>query len=314
MYKHTNMKTEKFKKPAMETELSSCLKVFEFIGLQFFSLKDLTVDNSKKRPTFFRAVFMMVFVTIICLLMIGFILKDNTAITGKVSAKTIVMHVIQRSFNIGMILVCCSSTIQSFVSTLEIKRVFMNLKEIEKIINQEFSVQIDFKTFKENAWKRLYIMLTSFTILHGGTSLFHMYEEDIVVKIFLGALPVLFLIMIVYKMIFFVALINFSLRLLDDLITDIFQYQPINIIDNINYHLTSVKTTENLLERLRAARKIFNIIFENGALINKSNGLTTLIILTTVVISLTVAGYEAFVIFVGGIPIRNITGNSCNNF
>jgi hypothetical protein len=290
----------------METELKTFLNIFELLGLQYFSLRELTVDNLKKRPTFLRAIFMLILVTIVCSLMIFVVNSDNPEVEGKVTAKNVVMFAIKRSFNLGMILVCCSSIVQSFVSTKKIKKVFMNIRQVVKIVQSEFDVCVDFKRFKISALKKLWFLLIFFATIHASVTLVYWNEENLFIRTFLGAIPVVFLLIVVYKILFFIALINYQLELLSEIVKDIFQYHPIKIIENINFHLTSVKTVEDPLEKLRSARKIFNIIFESGALINSSNGFTILIMLITLVISLTVSGYEVFIIIVGGLPIKNI--------
>lgn len=290
----------------METELKSFLNIFELLGLQYFSITELNVDNFKKRPTFLRAIFMLVLITIVCSLMIFFVTNETSAVEGKVTAKNVIMYAVKRSFNLGMILVCCSSIVQSFVSTKKMKKVFMNIRQVVEIAKVEFDVCVDFKRFKKSALRKLWFLLLFFATIHGSVTLFYWNEENLFIKMFFGAIPVVFLLIIVYKIVFFIALINYQLELLSDIITDIFQYHPIKIIENINFHLTSVKTIEDPLEKSRFARKIFNIIFESGALINSSNGLTMLLMLSTLVISLTVSGYETFVIIVDGLSLKHI--------
>jgi hypothetical protein len=111
--------------------------------------------------------------------------------------------------------------------------------------------------------------------------------------VLVGAFPVLFMLMSVYKLIFLITLTNYNLKLLYEIISTIFKDHQVKIEEIIKIHLISVKTLKEPHEKLQAARKIFNIIFESVALINSSHGMTILLILITLVVGLAVSGYRA---------------------
>ena len=304
----------------MENELNSSLFILEMTGLQYFSLKLLVKDNSKDKITKYRLVYMVFLFFFVLTFVIAFVMADNIFVIESLTAKNVVMFAIQNSVNFGLILVVCTSFIQSYTSTEHIKKFYLNTKEISRLCLQEFKVSIDFKKIKFSIWKRLTLMMTFFLSLHIIVGFFHIKYLNEVYVLFVGMIPLLFFLMIVFKLTFYVELINRHLEFLEKLVSDISMYQPIKIIDNINFHLVTVKTVkpvkqpEDPLRKFQITRKVYNLIYENGVLINDSNGLTLLILLACTVVSLTTCGYTAFVIIVGGLPTKKAPGTciSCD--
>lgn len=288
------MKEEKQKTSHMEVELNICGKFFEFMGLQYFSLKELNAQNVNKRPTIFRTFHLVILILILCTTLVLSI-EENSTSHGKVTAKNVIMLAVKSSLNIGLTSVMCISLVQSFMSTKKNKKIFLNLKKISEITHQEFGVEVNFKSLKAKSLRRLCFIYVGFAALHGSVTLFYIFNEKILVKMFIAIYPFAFLLATNFKITFYVELINFSLELLKKLIMDIFQHKPIGIIENIDFHLKRVKSKNDPLEQLRAIRKIFNLINECGGLQNKSHGFMLLIMLCTLVISLTVSGYDLFV-------------------
>jgi prepilin signal peptidase PulO-like enzyme (type II secretory pathway) len=305
--KMSDVKKEKVKIVTMENELNSCVIVYEIMGLQYFRLKSLTYENYKKKPTKVHVVFMVVLVTIVLTLMTSYVVKDHSLVEEDLAAKNILMFAIQHSMNCAMMNCVCVSIVQSFTSTQKIKRIYVNFKEILQIANFEFCCSFDFKLFRNAAFKRMAAMIIFITLLHGTLMSFHIRNEENLIKLLFGAIPILFLFMIVNKFVFYVALINSQLSFLLILVTKMFQ-PSVKIIENINFHLKSNPSVQEHFRKLHAIRKIYNIIYENALLVNESIGLTILMMLISLVITLTVSGYEIFVIIVGGLPIERLTG------
>lgn len=299
----------------MEDELSGSLFIFELLGLQYFSLKTInqTSLKSKFEPTC-RLVYMFFLLVLLSILVAAFLVGESSLIIGSVTAKTVMMFAVKNSMSAGFILVVFTSLIQSYMSTEKTKKIYLNTQRISVIFQEEFDVFIDFKKIKNLAWKRLALSFVLFTMFHGSVGLFQMKYKNDIYAIFIGAIPLLFFLCIVYKLVFYIDFINLHLEFLDQLISDIEILQPIKIIDNINFHLLSVKAVrptkfpKDSLQKFMMSRKIYNLIYDNGTLINSSNGLVVLMMLVSSVVTLTASGYEAFVIIVGGLPTKKIPG------
>lgn len=298
----------------MEENLNNCLILFEYTGLQYFSLKSLTTDNAKNRPTFARTVLMLSLFVCINTLAICFIIRDHSIINGELTPKNLIMYLIKHSMNAGFVSTLSVSLIESFVTTRSIKKFYLNSKEIA-LLCLSFKLFIDFKKISKNYWKRILLMLSFILAMHGSVMIAHVNNTSGILQMLFGVVPVLLLMMTVYKFIFYVDVVNSQLRMLEKLFEDSFQYDPIKIIDNVaDVNLTQVKPSssifvDNSLNKLRIVWKIYNLIYDNGNLINESIGMTALALLISLVICLTVSGYEMFVTIVGGRGLKNIPGN-----
>lgn len=296
----------------MEKELNSSLLIFEILGLQYFSLKSLKKENVTARPSIFRFLYMLVLVTIISALMICFIMFRTIPMDQKVTAKNALTFAIQNMISVCIILVVCISFLQSFVSTPLVKRIFLNSKEIAELVYNDFRIFIDLNKMRKATWRRLSIMLVFLCTVHGSITSVHLHSMKDVLFMFVLILPILFLLMISFKFVFYVRMVNIELKLLKNILDEIYTQLKLNQT-RIFVLPTALKIeeppSEDRLQKLIVARRIYNLIYENGLLINSSNGLTILILLMTLVVTLTASGYELFVIMVGGLSKDGIICN-----
>lgn len=295
----------------MEEEMNSFLIIFEVMGLQYFSLKSLNFDKLKKRPSARRTLLMLtllIFMTFVTFFFIK-VDQDKSENHHRLEAKTFITFTIHHSMNIGLVVVILSSIVQSFMSNWKVEKIYQNAKEIAKVSFEEFNVVIDFKKIKKASQKRLAALLTLFLSVHFTTRFLHTNTFEDIVVMFFAVLPVLYLVMTVFKFVFYVGMVNCQLGFTAKLIENIFKKPQTLALETVNLQKIFVKPSkkfEDPLRKLIAARKILNLTCENGALVNDSNGFTLLLVLTDLVIALTVSGYEIFVIVIGGMPTKQV--------
>lgn len=285
--------------------------IFEVFGLQYFSLRKLSPVNSQTRPGKFRILYLLFTLAIIIGMTVGYIIHDHTQILEPITLKNLMLIAVQQSMNFGILLVVTVSLVQSFVSTKNIKGIFMNTRDIIQLCAYDFKIAIDFKKIRSEARKTLRNIVIFITTLHGTMMLIHMKSFDELFQMMLGMLPIFFLVMVEYKFVFYVDMVNRQLEFLKQLLEDIFKCQVIKNIDDFNFHLTvrPVKVPDDPIRKLRAAWKIYMKIYDISGLINDSIGLTVLVMLMSLVIALTVSGYEIIVILVGGLPLKRLPGD-----
>lgn len=170
-------------------------------------------------------------------------------------------------------------------------------------MKRNFYVSTDFDVIKRRAWLKFAVMLMFFVVTTAG-----LIGDDISPEALLAVLPIAFLLLSVYQFIFYVGMLNCQLATLSALLQNSFNYKSIRIIDNVELYVTQLEPADESLIKLRAAMKVYNLIFEIGSLISDSFGSTTLMLLINFVIAATAAGYEAFIVVVGGLPTDIITG------
>lgn len=287
----------------LEDELNGGLVIFELIGLQYFSLKTLTRENMMQRPSVIRTIYMLILLVAFTALISFFIMMDNEIERENITAKNVLMLAIHHSMNVGFILITWTSLIQSFNSTQNVKRFFFNLKDILELYKTEFDVTLNYKRIKKTLWKRFAKMISFFLIVHVGTSVWHLRSYYDLFHMLIAMLPVLFLLMIIYKFMFYVNVVNRHLKFMGSLLEKSFsnQTKPNEVIP-----VKQLSSPEDPIRKLKAARKVYNLLYDNGMLVNESFGLTILIFLMMLVTNLTVSGYQIFVIVVGGLSLDQI--------
>lgn len=280
--------------------------------MQFFSLKQLTVKNFTNRPTMFRKVQMIVVSLVLSMLVAFFVIVSGDKLEEKSSPKNVLMKALQSSMKFCLVTVTLTSILQSYSSTLKIKKLFINAKEIAETSSSKFNIAFDFSHLKKAAWTRLAVMFLFYLTLH--VIVMKIEAQQGRIEVFVGLLATVLILtinIIVYKFVFFVYFINCQLKFLEKLLENIFAYQPVKIIDNINLHLLNVKPLkpdENSYSKILFAREVYNKIYENGKIIDESAGLTVLSLLISLVIRLTTAGYEVYKMLLGGAPKTRMPG------
>lgn len=296
----------------MEKQLNGCLILFEVTGQQYFSLRRLTSQNFNDRPTFLRTIYLLILLVAMVLLMMVFLFSDNAINAIVMTAKNLLIYGILSSLNVGLMLVMVISLVQSYLSTQKTKKIFINLKMIGEISLRVFDIVINYKNIRNYACRRAAFMAAFFLTTHAIATSFHCDSFEEAYPLLVGSIPVFVLYMIIYKFIFYVQMINCELVFLEKLLTKVFEKPQQKVPKYYSNRFLTVKPVVPLMDeplrRLRAARKIYNIIYENGLLVNQSNGLTILILLMDLVVSLTATGYEIYVIAIGGLTKDLIPG------
>jgi hypothetical protein len=213
---------------------------------------------------------------------------------------------------IGLFLVIFSSVFQSFFTTKKLATIFDNFKKIFQITADDFKISQNFHQIK----RRFKINVTLMILFLLSTQIFLVAMEsksfESVLSLCCGTLPIIFVLLTVFKFVFYVQMINFELKMLSNLVEGIFQPQSPKVIDELDLHLITVKPHkfyDDVFKKFVSAKKIYNILYENGSLLNESMGFTMLVLLIVLVITLTASGYQIFVILVGGNEERTIAGD-----
>lgn len=286
-----------------EIELNNLMKIFEFSGLQHFSLKNLSEEMSKK-PSALRTVIISTVTSILAILFLKS-LTDVALDTEKVTIKNILMYGSKNFLTISVTFTLFVAIVASFRTTNLNKQIFQNFKEIATISHESFGVNLDFKSFKASQISKLLLFISSLAILHGILVVSISNNQIEALAVSLAVIPFLFLILISYKTVFYVSLINFTLKHLLHIVVEMFHHHPVKIAENINYHLTTVKSKDDPILSLRYSRRIFNLTFHCAELFNKCNGLTFLAIISLMATSSTLSGYDMFIYITKKLPIED---------
>lgn len=304
-------KIQKVKAPQIADELHSSTILFEMFGLQYFSLKSLKDHGVPQKLPYLRAIYMIFLIFLYTSLMAIYVFTDESFLDRRVTAKTVLTYTIQHSMKIGLFLVIFSSVLQSFLSTKKLATIFENFRKVFEITSEDFNVTQNFIKIKQRF--KINVTLMIIFLLSTQVFLIVMDTKSFEEFIFLccGTLPIIFVLLTVFKFVFYVQMINHELKMLSNLVEGIFRLQSPKIIEQLDLHLISVKPHrfyDDVFKKFVSAKKIYNILYENGSLLNGSMGFTMLVLLIVLVITLTASGYQIFVILVGGTEEKTIAG------
>lgn len=290
----------------METELNSCLVIFEMTGLQHFSLKSLTKENAKDKISKARTVGAVTMLLFLSTFMAFFVYSDNAAAVKTVTAKNVLMFVIQNSMNVGLILVVWTSLIQSYLTTRSVKKIFLNVKDFSQHCYYDFNICINFQQIKKSAWKKMSLITLFFSTVHGTSAYFQAKTLTDTVPMLFAAIPTFFLLVVTFKFVFYVDMVNSQLNYLNEILLNCNNVSK--MVEKLHFNAIPVAPVKDSssMRKLRAARKMYNIIYESAALINNSNGLSFLVLLMDSVVALMASGYEVFVIIIGDQSVDRI--------
>lgn len=289
-----------------EKEFGVFLNIFEFIGLQNFSVNQLNLLES---PSACRFLYMIIRMCIMCLLMVFYIIGVSEK-SGNHS--NVLMTFIQGTMNLGMILAICISFLQSYFSSSKIKKYFLNFKEILNIMHNELLIDLDFVKIRRRIYVRLFVLWLTFTGFYFMSGEYNSGHEDLTI-LFLSYIPIMFVVLIIFHYIFFVDLINQLLELITNFMLQMNVPRFINTQTIDGKPIKTVKTVDDFNENFRkieTCRYVYNKVYENGSLVNGSFGMTILLIFLNIVIALTVSGYKIFILVVGNKEFYLFTGKN----
>lgn len=285
--------------------------LFEILGLQYFSLKKLTSSNVNQCPSLWRKLQIVIMIALVILIFLSMICislvrseKNDEAIMNK----NILMTFLRKSMKFNWITYFVLSLTYSFTSTREVKMFYLNSREVMQMIYQDFNVTMDTQNINKAAWKR-FVAVTTLFFLNYGTLFFQ--ESGLItllIRLLLGFPALVYFIMSFYRFLFLVEIVNSQLELLNSVLTSQFSSGEPQNAGNLIEHKVIISARPNnvsssvLLYKIKTARKVFNLIQENGDHINSSNGLTVFAYLTLMMAISTSKCYDFFVLSMGDLP------------
>lgn len=282
-------------------ELHGPLIVLECVGLQFFSLNRLEQCEELRKPSTFRVVYMLVMIAFLVLITFTMTQTNYFTFGQSVDAKSALEFLILNSIGVGLLLVVLISLIVSFRSTKRVKQFFINSESVAELMRREFEVTFNFEKIKRSAYRTSIFLTIAFLLIHITAAVFQYDSPSHMAAWGSGLIVVLFLFVTVYKFTFYVEAINAQLEELKHLLdaffandsVDTFEFQYVNM-----KHLKSLGSLESTTKKFRKLRDIYSLIHENSIIVNESNGLPMLILLSSMVVTLTYTGYLMFIYLV----------------
>lgn len=290
-------------------ELNGCLVIYEITGLQYFSLKNIFKDKSRKRTFCRKIVFCFYLVTYLTFLFIA--LPSAPFVNSSMTSQNVILVLFRIIRSLSKLVGYLTFLIQSYVSTENVKKFFLNTQLIAEWSHQNFHIEIIFSKFRRDAWYRFFAVNLYWALPYCG--IIYVNSRSLGETVYMAVFAIFYVgisLAIATKNIFFILLLNFQLRHLEKLLQSVFQPEYDLIVGKV-YDLTieDNKSEDGDMKQLLIVWKIFNKISENADLINKSMDASVIFVLINAVMALLTSGYELVTSFVSS-RTENALGKS----
>lgn len=317
-----SLKDNKISKEKWIDELSAFTRIFEIVGLQFFTPKNVNESNVNSNPSALRKVY-AIFLSITFAGIVGFIMRSDKAKQSetKVDINNVVVLTIRRASTVILFYIILICIIQSYVFTKSFKKVFLNLRILLNHFKKEFNFDENLSEFLRQTKIRLVVLPITVSFLHSiflATPIIWTgkYDDGLQLDSLILYFVLLFMAVLTMRTVFYIRLMNHLMIKLEVIFNDIFKYSKMKLFksaeirEQIYATTRSGDTFNDVSTKLLAVRKAYNIILENTEYFNKSSGLTLFCYLIGFIITTIVAEYEFFLLIVEGIEMHNVVNSS----
>lgn len=208
-------------------------------------------------------------------------------------------------------LLILAGIIEVFYATRNLKNFYLNVNRIYIIFLQEFSICIDYQKIKRSNIMRMsicsivFLSLLTMTVFTKKLDFLHsaVFTLQYCVGMFLVLCNFLFII-------FLVDIVNMFLQNLLLTLESMIEIDHGTVIlcfEEKSYSICS-------FEKVLGARRIYNLIFHCGDLINSSLGLSLLLYVLAIVINETLHGFKVFMLIIDSFETNLLIGKMINDF
>lgn len=302
----------------IKKQLGHCAIIYQIFGQQYFSIGKLSPESQRKFPSVSYTIYFVVLFLFLTSHLIIFISMQSVEIQEKLTAKTSLNYIVQHSLYIGLIAIMVISLIQAYATTPTTKKLFLNFIKISKFCQQQFQHSVDYKSVRFDLYKTHFYMIFIYAACQLSVCLYELnfnMPQPFFRAIF-AIVPQLYLNMATLRFIFYVKIMNHHLETISLLFAKIFE-SPTKSFDFIKLYVKPSRTIyrENIkLTQIMNLRNIYNIVYENCELINRTMDITLLSFLAVSVIGATGSGYRLLLAVVGKIETARIGGILLNYY
>lgn len=296
----SNNEIKKFKSPVQWIKnLDCCVKLFQLMGLQFFSLNKIDSQYIDKKVSLKWKIYLIFIMSSLSILAGILVFVDDYEKRNEnvdVTINNVLMIAVRKVMEASFIIVIVSSILQSFINVKKWKKFYLNISKIRKINQSELDCDEDFTNFKKASTRKMAIFLTYFAFCHVLSCVFQVSHnvKHFYLITFLAFLPINFLTVVALRMIFYVSLINYLLKNLQKSLSRTYEIQAkISFIKNDEKQIISDRS-----KSLLSLRKVFNLILESANILDNVWGLSLIIYLAGYIIAITVSEYQFLILMV----------------
>lgn len=249
--------------------LAKCFAIFQLCGLFHFSIKELSSSNFR---SIFYTVTFVINLFIFTIQGVFLCIQISAELIVALNADSILSFIIHQMMYILLVLTLFVAVFQSFLTTQKMRKVFCNFLDISNIYERDFNYIMNYSDFKLQVFRRVFCHIGCLITSQIFVIIIELYlkEENTVVKNCVSTLYSCFLSMIIHKFDFLLSLVNYNLK---------------HLIAILKITI-KVERNSNLEGKLRKLWKVYSIIQKNVKMIDESMGITVLIHILCIAISL----------------------------
>lgn len=279
--------------------LNNSTKLFQFCGLQCFSLNSLDEQKSRKYPPPERIIFIILSFTIIGLSYWNFFYTtDATHTELESAAKNNLIAITRIALEIFQVSAFVLSLTLSFFKNRHLVMFFQNAKEISDIFSSDLNYKISYGKLRKHLWLVLVIsllpLLSNFSFV-----LFNYFRgsSDTNIELLVYFIPLIFHRLLFARFYFFVAILNHHLEALVVLIS---RKIPIDALTRDFIEIPTLKDFERKnFREIRAFTRVYLLMKEMARQVNDSMAFILLVLILMFVIESTRFGYQTFMYIFG---------------
>lgn len=258
--------------------LSGFFKLFQFFGLQHFSLRDVINKSQSRRSKIFHFVYFIFLFTVNMLAATDYVYHLVQLREKNIPTKNMLTILIRFSFNVGLVAAIVAGLFECFVNMHRFKMIIALAIRINQIFSSDFNVHSNYpKLRRELAIKFIsFFLVTLMLICFMLTTANKIHIKFVIVFL----VPMLLVSMVLIAFNFYVQLVNFQLENLVSVVMVTFGRAP------------QMQLARSLALKALSMRRCYFLICKMAKLVNNVLRLSILIVVTILVIGLISTIYD----------------------
>lgn len=272
--------------------LSNCFKIFEIVGLQFFTLNSGDKLTTGQQSTCFKLLIAAAWM----LILPGLVVNLLTSFIDPKVEKSTISVMVEIVIDISMTIAVLLTPVLSVLKNSQLEKFFLNVQKISEICALELYFNVNYQNLKRSL-KKFVMAFVSFYVFFIFTMIVDFKSSQTIFDLFMsiiGVITIFYVHLIVLRFNFYAQLVNFLLNILKLLVVE-------NLSKENGKTLQVITVTKNIdeLQKIIILRKIYILIREMAQILSEVMGLPILFELTVATTSLTSHLFKFALIIVG---------------
>lgn len=276
-------------KKSVINDFMHCFFIFQVLGLQNFSIKNLQKQGELKTRVKFiiYSIVLLIIVAIQNFTSIAIKYTKESPHNDKVK-KSLLSNVLEIVIGFAVFVVTTAIQVSSLLSTCNQRQILLNIQEIAETLENRLKYTVNYRNLKIRAFYKIVITTIFFIV-----ALALVNYIDNILNLMFSFLIILF---VGVQFSFYADLINWNLCVLEKTLGELSKLKDSKVFV-VQSKFNSNVHSESFHRTLIAIKSIYMMVWETSELINKSFGRQILLFMVVNVICLAYAGYRTCVAF-----------------